>query len=91
VSIGLAKDARGQGLGTSALKAIQGEGTRPSWATALYAVIRQENAASRRAFEEAGFAGPSAAAAALLGGGDGTGVWVLELDSSKRQAGTAVA
>ncbi len=82
VSIGLAREARGQGLGVAALREILLAAHRPDWATPLYAVIRDANAASRRAFEAAGFTGPSAEAAAAVGPLEqGTGVWIARPDS----------
>lgn len=84
VSIGLAAEARGRGLGAAALRAVRSDAYRPAWATALYAVIRDDNDASRRAFEAAGFAGPSAEGAAALDETEqGTGVWIANTGPSE--------
>jgi len=77
VSIGLAGNRRRQGLGTAALRAVQERG-RPAWATPLYAVIRLDNVTSRRAFEAAGFRGPSDAGDRVGPAQPGTGIWVVE-------------
>lgn len=77
VSIGLAKEWRGRGVGPAALRAIRQPGWRPTWARPMYAVIRLENAQSQRAFEAAGFKGPASRGVDSVGDLEsGTGVWV---------------
>jgi RimJ/RimL family protein N-acetyltransferase len=80
VSIGLDSSCRGRGIGAAALRAVQAPECRPHWAATLYAVIRLDNPASRRAFEAAGFRGPSATADAVGALEPGTGVWTTEND-----------
>lgn len=55
VSINIAPEARGKGLGTAVLKAVLDHLSRQGIDT-VYAEIRQENTASRKAFAAAGFA-----------------------------------
>ena len=59
ISIGLAREARGRGLGSASLRALLSANVRPPWAAPIYAVIKVGNTASRRAFEAAGYRGPS--------------------------------
>jgi len=89
ISIGLARESRGRGLGVAALKEIQRWPERPPWANPIYAVIRLENDRSRRVFEAVGFVGPSEEGATLVGGvGKGVGVWVLRLQGSEPEDDT---
>jgi RimJ/RimL family protein N-acetyltransferase len=79
VSLSIASEWRGRGLGVAALRALLEPSNRPFWARRLLAVIRLSNEASRRAFERAGFVGPHPAAiGALAAVPADAGVWVSE-------------
>ena len=54
ISINLAPERRGQGLGVAALRAAE-VWLRAAAVDAIYAEVRAENAASRRTFEAAGY------------------------------------
>ena len=55
VSIAVAPDRRGQGLGTAMLRAVSGQAPGALALTRLVALVRVDNPASLRAFEAAGF------------------------------------